>query len=75
MIRPALRFLEWLARVGRAGFVGRFGITNGRLIMSAQYAALGIQLLAAFLKWRAERRAAKAKAKAEAAEKPQTKSP
>jgi|GEM_PF-3850206 len=31
--------------------------------MSAQYIALGAQLLAAFLKWRAERRAAKAKAK------------
>jgi hypothetical protein len=33
--------------------------------MSAQYAALGVQLLAAFLKWRAERKAAKAKEKAE----------
>ena len=40
--------------------------------MSAQYAALGIQLLAAFLKWRAERRAAKAQAKADAAGKPKS---
>jgi hypothetical protein len=34
--------------------------------MSAQYAALGVQLAAAFLKWWHERQAAKAKAKAEA---------
>jgi len=43
--------------------------------MGAQYAALGIQLLAAFLKWRAERRAAKAQAKAEAEAASKPKSP
>ena len=31
--------------------------------MGVQYAALAVQLLAAFLKWREERRAAQAKAK------------
>jgi hypothetical protein len=33
--------------------------------MSAQYAALGVQIAAAVLKWWAERQAAKAKEKAE----------
>jgi hypothetical protein len=34
--------------------------------MGAQYAALGVQVAAAILKWWAERKAAKAKAKADA---------
>jgi hypothetical protein len=35
--------------------------------MSAQYAALGVQIAAAILKWWAERKAAKAKAEKEKA--------
>ncbi len=50
---------------GNGGMGGRRNENNGRRGMSAQYAALGVQVAAAILKWWSERKAAKAKAKAE----------